>query len=286
MYEPEYPKFLERIYIAAPCNASWNSMQGDDRVRFCTGCSKSVYNLSSMTRLEAEAFLKENGIKVCLKFYRRADGTILTENCPVGLRKLRNNCRWLIRSVACVFSLLISTSICIAKGGKHAPTKKREVVSECRGPLGVPQWDVAEVETFRGSKQESGFNSNSKGTPELYLGAERDSAADETDIAEGRWKLCARLSENVADLPAFKEHSLAKQYEYAGSLEQAASHYFRAVESFREASYTVEVRRQIMADYANLLRKMKRFVDANEIDIGLYKERALESANDHSSNSD
>jgi hypothetical protein len=65
-------------------------MRGDERVRFCDQCSLNVYNLSDMTRREAEALLTDaEGGRLCVRFYRRADGTILTRNCPVGLRALK-----------------------------------------------------------------------------------------------------------------------------------------------------------------------------------------------------
>ncbi len=45
---------LEDVRIASPCSASWEDMTGDARVRFCGKCAKNVYNLSEMTRDEAE----------------------------------------------------------------------------------------------------------------------------------------------------------------------------------------------------------------------------------------
>jgi hypothetical protein len=42
-----------------------------------------------MTRREAEALITKNEGRLCVHFYRRADGTVLTDNCPVGLRALR-----------------------------------------------------------------------------------------------------------------------------------------------------------------------------------------------------
>ena len=48
---------LDHIHVAAPCTADWDGMVGDERTRFCAGCEKNVYNLSSMTRIEAEALL-------------------------------------------------------------------------------------------------------------------------------------------------------------------------------------------------------------------------------------
>jgi hypothetical protein len=76
---------LDQIKIASPCSADWNKMAGDDRVRFCAECKKNVFNLSAMTRRDAEVLLKETSGNLCARLYRRADGTVLTEDCPVGL---------------------------------------------------------------------------------------------------------------------------------------------------------------------------------------------------------
>jgi hypothetical protein len=79
---------LDRVSIAAPCSADWDQMAGTDQVRHCTLCNKNVYNLSAMTRGQAEALLRETEGRLCARLYRRADGTVLTENCPVGLRAI------------------------------------------------------------------------------------------------------------------------------------------------------------------------------------------------------
>jgi Carboxypeptidase regulatory-like domain len=79
---------LDRVSIAAPCSADWDNMAGTDQVRHCVQCDKNVCNLSAMTRRRAEAVLRETEGRLCARLYRRADGTILTENCPVGLRAI------------------------------------------------------------------------------------------------------------------------------------------------------------------------------------------------------
>lgn len=89
----------ESIMIAAPCPVSWDSMKGDDRARFCTGCSKTVYNLSDLSDAELETFLQDNGFNNCVRLFRRTDGKILTDNCPRALRPMRNKLR-LIAQVA------------------------------------------------------------------------------------------------------------------------------------------------------------------------------------------
>ena len=91
---------LDDIRVATPCNALWDNMQGNDTVRFCQTCSKNVYNLSDMSRADAEALIREKEGKLCVRFYRRADGTLLTDNCPVGLRVVRRQLRWIGAGVA------------------------------------------------------------------------------------------------------------------------------------------------------------------------------------------
>lgn len=80
---------LEKIKVASPCHASWAQMSGDERVRLCGLCSKHVYNLSAMSRAQAESLIQEKEGKLCVRFYRRKDGTVLTADCPVGLRAVR-----------------------------------------------------------------------------------------------------------------------------------------------------------------------------------------------------
>jgi hypothetical protein len=81
---------LEQVRVASPCNASWDEMVGDERVRFCLSCEKNVYNLSAMTIADAEALVQARlGGEVCVRFYRRADGTMMTADCPVGERRKR-----------------------------------------------------------------------------------------------------------------------------------------------------------------------------------------------------
>jgi len=90
---------LDRLRIASPCAMTWDRMSGDDRVRHCADCGKNVYNLSNMSREEATRLLIEREGTICVGIARRADGTVITDDCPVGLRALRRRMRR-FRSVA------------------------------------------------------------------------------------------------------------------------------------------------------------------------------------------
>ena len=56
-------------------------------MRHCGSCDKDVFDLSSLTREAAEKLLIEKEGKLCAQYYRRADGTILTADCEVGVAK-------------------------------------------------------------------------------------------------------------------------------------------------------------------------------------------------------
>ena len=80
---------LSYVKVAAPCRADWEQMIGNERMRFCSQCQLNVYNLSGMTRAEAESLISNSEGRLCVRYYRRADGTILTRNCPVGLSAIK-----------------------------------------------------------------------------------------------------------------------------------------------------------------------------------------------------
>lgn len=80
---------LDDIRVASPCHERWDAMTGDEQSRFCGSCRKNVYNLSSMTREAAEALVRSKEGDLCVRFFRRTDGTILTADCPVGVRRKR-----------------------------------------------------------------------------------------------------------------------------------------------------------------------------------------------------
>ncbi|MBJ6761877.1 hypothetical protein JGU66_13975 [Myxococcaceae bacterium JPH2] len=70
----------ERLTIRTPCQMKWGDMQGDERVRHCAACRLDVYNVREMTTPEVEALLQPGG-RVCVRLYRRNDGTVVTGDC-------------------------------------------------------------------------------------------------------------------------------------------------------------------------------------------------------------
>lgn len=102
---------LGSLTIASPCPARWEDMTGDDKVRRCGQCDLNVYNIAAMSLGDAERVLGPalRGERVCAQLLRRADGTLITRDCPVGRACARER---LLRSTG-----RIAAAIAIAIGG-------------------------------------------------------------------------------------------------------------------------------------------------------------------------
>lgn len=121
IHSAEHPK-LDRLRIATPCPIGWDQMTGDNRIRFCGHCQLNVYNISELSRSEAEKLIASSEGRLCARLFRREDGTILTKDCPVGLRALR---RRVAKRTATVFAALLSLSAAVfgqQSSSKHGKT--------------------------------------------------------------------------------------------------------------------------------------------------------------------
>lgn len=99
---------LDNLTIASPCTADWNAMTGDDRVRHCPQCKLNVYNLSELSRAQAERLLKDKEGKLCVQYFQRHDGTILTQNCPAALRRAQQAAQRLVAAIAALFGIVLT----------------------------------------------------------------------------------------------------------------------------------------------------------------------------------
>jgi hypothetical protein len=128
---------IDRLRIATPCPISWEQMTGNSRVRFCGNCQLNVYNISELSRSEAEALIASTEGRLCARLFRRADGTILTKDCPVGLRALR---RRVSKRVAAVLAAIASISF-TAFGQQSAKDKATSRTPQTRITIKSSNWD-------------------------------------------------------------------------------------------------------------------------------------------------
>jgi hypothetical protein len=127
---------LDHVRIAAPCKANWEQMIGTDRVRFCGQCNLNVYNLSSMTRVQAESLIAQTEGRLCIRFYRRTDGSILTDNCPVGLRAIRRRLSYLAKAAsAAVLSFFSGVGVYSVVSARQVHTSVMGTIAIRHSPL-------------------------------------------------------------------------------------------------------------------------------------------------------
>src|SRR3954471_9556528 len=105
------PISLNVIRVENPCPAEWEKMHGDARVRFCDECKLHVYNLSSLTRAQAERLVAQHQGRLCVRYYQRADGTVITQDCGGGLRRaMQRTRRWMTAAATAVLCGVLSPS--------------------------------------------------------------------------------------------------------------------------------------------------------------------------------
>ena len=112
-----------KLKIASPCEADWEAMSGDEAKRFCGSCKQNVYQLSNMSTEEVEELLlTRKGLRTCGRFYQRADGSVMTSDCSVGVSQKRK--RRVLKVVgAAAFSLsAVGVGAALAPDASTKPT--------------------------------------------------------------------------------------------------------------------------------------------------------------------
>jgi len=113
---------LNNIRIASPCSANWDEMFGNDRMRFCGHCKLNVYNLSGMSRDDAENLVTNAEGRLCVRYYRRTDGTVITENCPVGWARVKQRARVYTTAAFSLIMTLLGGLIFVSFFSRQNPT--------------------------------------------------------------------------------------------------------------------------------------------------------------------
>ena len=107
-------QILDSVYVDDPCPVAWDSMSGSHRVRFCSQCKQSVFDVSSLSAHDAAQLIQESGGNLCVRFYRRLDGTLVTKECA-PIRALRFARRTVARAglaLASLFGFAFAVSGC------------------------------------------------------------------------------------------------------------------------------------------------------------------------------
>ncbi|MGH9944210.1 MAG: carboxypeptidase-like regulatory domain-containing protein [Pyrinomonadaceae bacterium] len=96
-------------------------MDGDERVRFCGQCDKHVYDISKLTRRQAEDLVANTQRRLCARIIRRPDGSILTADEPLRLSSFKLRAP---KIVGAAFSALLSLSATPLTQSQERPPEK------------------------------------------------------------------------------------------------------------------------------------------------------------------
>jgi hypothetical protein len=98
---------LQQIQVKNPCTVSWDSMVGNEYVRFCEHCHLSVHSLSKLNRKEIRHLIAKSDGRLCVQYIRRPDGSLVTNN---SLEKLHRIGRRVTRVAAGAFTATLSVT--------------------------------------------------------------------------------------------------------------------------------------------------------------------------------
>lgn len=125
-----------RLKVASPCKVSWETMRGDDAVRFCGECKKNVYSLANMTTEAVEALLTGAGETPCVRFFQRADGTVMTSDCSVGAARARR------KRAAVAFGAGVLSAVGVALAPSASPSSSCALEASAGTPAEVAEQAV------------------------------------------------------------------------------------------------------------------------------------------------
>lgn len=246
---------LDEVSIAAPCPIKWDEMDGDERKRFCSLCSLHVYNISEMKRKEAEDFLSANTDGVCLRLFRRADGTLITKDCPVG-RRLADAVKRRVRAAAVALVAMLNAS---AVFGQDTKLRVPDEILKIEQPrAGVPfwgpnKWPRSSATSDAGKQETKSGVIEGAGVP-MWPGSPSE-----------LWKKDLNQKADTTAMDAFRA---AQVHQGAKCFREAAESYEIAIKAFRtnKGKYDHKFEMTVVKEYAKLLRQQKHSAKAKLIE--------------------
>lgn len=137
---------LDNIRIASPCPVDWSSMIGDDRSRHCVKCDKTVFDLSSLTRDEAEALIVERAGNSCARYYQREDGKIQLADCSERRTRRATFAAVVLASASIGGTIAIARAL--ARDEAPAVEPVRQTLEPVKSVAPQPEPEVAGVVTI------------------------------------------------------------------------------------------------------------------------------------------
>ncbi|MFK7986830.1 MAG: hypothetical protein AB8I08_12465 [Sandaracinaceae bacterium] len=108
-------RHLDVVQVDDPCPLPWDALKGDGPVRYCGTCAHNVYDLSQMSEREAEQLIETHEGRLCVQYYARADGTVITADCtPSRLAQARRAARRAMLGAGALMAALLAFTLGLA----------------------------------------------------------------------------------------------------------------------------------------------------------------------------
>lgn len=124
---------LANLEVSKPCDAKWSEMVGTGAARHCNLCEKHVYNVSQMTEAQVVDLIQSTEGTVCMRLFRRADGTVKTSDCHSQMHAVPT--KWPVRLISMFILTIFATlgGTALAFGDSKYFSKVEALVCEYLG---------------------------------------------------------------------------------------------------------------------------------------------------------
>jgi hypothetical protein len=218
-----------------------------------------------MSDQDAEALLRSKSAnpssRLCIALYRRADGTIITDNCPVGLRKIRDRMLKLKENGNVLTRIAAGLALFVLGLPAQAQDNPNVMM---RGDVALPQQKSAPVQGKPNPAPSSATLGEPTVTPTVESATRmRFGAAPMPYIPE--LPRTTGTTKQTADRTALNLYSEAKRYDTAGKFMLAETNFKEAIKAASKDEHDPKFREKIKRDYADFLKKHNRSKEAAEL---------------------
>lgn len=115
-----------RPLVPKPCHEDWDKLTPVERGHFCTVCETKVWDLSSLTKEEADEFLRSTEGDLCVSYKERTDGEVVHREAPVvPLSRL-------VRRLPAAASFSLALAACTPSGQADGKDAQQDATHEAK----------------------------------------------------------------------------------------------------------------------------------------------------------
>ena len=120
----------DRNLVPVPCPEDWDRLSPEERGHFCATCQTKVWDISSMTKAEADTLVREQAGDLCVSYRERADGSVIYKPEPVVPAQR------LLRRLPAAAGLSLMLAACTPTSGEKdaGPSEDKPAAAEPAAP--------------------------------------------------------------------------------------------------------------------------------------------------------